>query len=212
MLNKRFKAGIQKALRPEGHFKLTAGVLAVSAACLFLVITAGFTVVKPDFAFQNTDLETFLNIDYIPQIPAVIFTAALLGRALSMLVMLAYAALGLSLAAPVFAFGGGPDYVFQYTFGYTASFIFAAYFCAKELRNGSSFIHTITAVLTGVFIIHISGIIYTVLIAFIRQDTLEYTYSLIFYQSLSKILYDILLSIAAAIAAKPVKKLLFLVV
>ena len=212
MINKRLKNAIIKAKTPAKNIKFSLGAAVLTLYCLMLIITASFVSFKPNAAVFTAGFFSFLNIDYVPQVPAVIFSGALLGRAFGTLAVFLYVILGLTSFAPVFAFGGGPDYIFQYTFGYIAAFIPAAYYTAKELKTGSSFIHIILAVLYGVFIIHITGIIYMIIIAFIKNNSQSYIYDLVFYSSLAKIIYDLIFSFAAVILAKILRKFIWLAV
>ena len=160
MINKRIKAGILKAKKPQEKIPLSIGSLALVLLCTALLAASAFIHIKPHFDLSDENLAALLNVEYIPQAPAVIFTAALLGKGFGVFAVLLYVLLGLSPWFPVFALGGGLDYIFQYTFGYIAAFIPAAYFSACGLKSGSSFINKIIAVLFGIFIIHISGILF----------------------------------------------------
>ena len=58
------------------------------------------------------------------------------------------------------------------------------------------------AVFWGVFVIHIIGILYMTIIALIKHDSFEFIQNWIYYQSLSKLLYDIVFGIIAIFLAK----------
>ena len=125
--------------------------------------------------------------------------------------MLIYIILGLTPWYPVFALGGGLSYVFQYNFGYIFAFIFAVFFTTKQLKEGNSIINYLIAVLYGVFIIHIIGIFYMIIIALLRHDSFGFISNVIYYQSFAKILYDIVFSFLAILIAKGSRKLLWIV-
>lgn len=211
IVNKRVIAGIRKIKKPSKQLKFGLGTLALIAACLLLLVIATFTQFKYDFILPDSSPVSVFHFEYIPQIPVVIFIAALLGRKWGVFTVLLYIALGLSPNYPVFGLGGGLSSIFKYNFGYIAAYLFAVFFSAKELQYRDSFIHAILAVLYGVIIIHVTGIIYMTVIAVMKHDSMPFIYDLIYYQSLSKILYDVLFSLLAVLCAKLCKKLLWIV-
>ena len=119
--------------------------------------------------------------------------------------------MGLTPWFPVFALGGGASYIFQYNFGYIFAYIFSVILCAKELKRGNGILNIIFAMLYGVLTIHVIGIIYMIIIALIRHDSFQFMQNWIYYQSLSKILYDIIFGILAILLAKGCRKMLWLV-
>ena len=211
IVNKRIAAGISKIKRPSKQIKFGFGTVALIAACLMLLIIATFTQIKYDFIMPETSPIPIFHFEYIPQIPVVIFISALLGRKWGVFTVLLYIALGLTPNYPIFGLGGGLSYVLQYNFGYIVAYLFAAYFCAKELKNENSVIHGILGALYGVIIIHITGVIYMSVIAMLQHDSYSFIYDLIYYQSLSKILYDVLFSLIAVFIAKLSKKMLWII-
>ena len=211
MINKRVKEGFRKIKKPSKQLKFSLGTIAVVLSCLMLLIIATFTQITLNFSLPDSSLLTTLKFEYIPQIPVVIFIAALLGNRWGVFTILLYIILGLTPWYPVFGLGGGLSYIFQYSFGYIVAYIFAVYLCAKELRKETSVLHIILAVFYGVFIVHIIGIIYMTTIAILRHDTWSFIYDLIFYQSLAKIIYDLVFSLIAIIVAKCCKKMLWIV-
>ena len=210
MMNKRIRVGIQKIKKPTVQIKFSLGTIALIAACLMLLVIATFTQIKLNFSLQNSI--SSLNFKYIPQIPAVIFISAFLGLRWGVFTVLLYVILGLTPYFPIYGLGGGLSYIFEYSFGYIVSFIFAAFICAKELKNENSIFRILTASLYGVFTIHLLGILYMTIIALLRHDSWSFIYDLIFYQSLSTILYDLVFSIIAIIIAKILKKLLWIII
>lgn len=211
IVNKRIAAGIRQVKRPSKQLKFGLGMLALIAACLMLLVIATFTQLKYDFNLPETSPISVFHFEYIPQVPVVIFIAALLGRKWGVLTVLLYIALGLSPNYPIFGLGGGLSYIFKYNFGYIAAYIFAVYFCAKELKNEDSVIHSILGALYGVLIIHVIGIIYMTTISFMQHDSNLFIYDLIYYQSLSKILYDVFFALIAVFIAKLCKKMLWII-
>ncbi len=211
MINKRVKEGIRKIHGSNGQVNFCLGTIALMILCLMLLIIATFTQIKINFNLSDSGINSYLKFEYIPQIPAVLFIAALLGEVWGFLVILAYIVMGLTPLFPIFALGGGLSYIFQYNFGYIFAFIFSVLLSAKELKNGNSILNIILAVFYGVFSVHIIGIIYMIIIAIIRNDSADFISNWIYFQSLSKILYDVVFGFIAIILAKCIKKLLWII-
>ena len=204
MMNKRVKEGIKKFHTKNPRVKFCLGTLALANQIL-----GGGNGIK--FDVPNAGISEYLRFEYIPQIPVVLFTATLLGECWGLLAILLYIGFGLTNIYPVFALGGGFSYIFQYSFGYILGYIFAVLLVSKQFKKGNSILDMIFALLYGVCIIHIIGIVYTILIALIKQDSFEYITNLIYYQSFSKILYDLVFGFIAIILAKGARRLLWLI-
>ncbi|MBQ8886742.1 MAG: biotin transporter BioY [Candidatus Gastranaerophilales bacterium] len=209
MMNKRVKEGIKKFHTKNPRIKFCLGTLALVGLCVMFLIIATFTQIK--FNMSDVGLDSYLKFEYIPQIPVVLFIAALLGECWGLLTILLYIGFGLTGIYPVFALGGGLSYVFQYNFGYILAFIFAVILVSKEFKKGTSFLNLILATLSGVFIIHIIGILYLTIIAMLNNDSFEMIINLIYYQSISKMLYDIVLGFLAILIAKGSRRLLWII-
>ena len=160
--------------------------------CSFLLVIATFTQLKIYFPTINK-LEI---INYIPQIPTVLFIAGLLGKRYGTLSVLIYVFTGLFLA-PVFALGGGLDYILNFNFGYILGFIFATIFAAKIIETKITILKTILASITGVLTIHITGIIYLTIILLIEHSSIQNILSWITNQSINTILIDITFGLGA---------------
>lgn len=210
MMNKRLKAGIKKFHKSNPRIRFCLGTLSLVAICIMLLIIATFTQIKIDFNIPQTGIVSYLKFEYIPQIPVVIFISAILGECWGLLAIILYLLMGLFFI-PVFALGGGPSYIFQYNFGYIFGYIFAVLFVAKTLKNGNSLLNILLAVFYGVFIIHLIGILYLSIIAILRHDGVDFIRNMIYFQSFSKILYDIVFGFIAILIAKGCRKLLWII-
>ena len=210
MVNKRLKAGIKKFHKSNPRIKFCLGTLALIVMSVMLLIVATFTQVKINFNIPESGIISYLKFEYIPQIPVVLFISAILGECWGLFAVLLYIILGFSLI-PIFALGGGFSYVFQYNFGYIFGYLFAVLLVAKELKNGNSFLNVLFAVFYGVFIIHLIGIIYLSIIAVLRHDGVDFIRNMIYFQSFSKILYDIVFGFIAILIAKVCRKLLWII-
>lgn len=212
MMNKRVKAGIKKFHKENTRIRFCLGTIALVSLCVVLLVMATFTQIKINFNIPtDMGLGSYLKFEYIPQIPVVIFIAALLGECWGLLSILIYIFLGLTPWFPVFALGGGLSYIFQYNFGYIFAYIFAVLLTAGELKRNNSIWTMIKAVLYGVLAVHVIGTVYMAVIALFRHDSIYFVSNWIYYQSLSKILYDIVFGILALLIAKGCRKILWLI-
>ena len=212
IVNKRIKNGIKKYHKPNVRIKFCLGTIALVSICVMLLIISTFTQIKFNFDMTQTELLSYLKFEYIPQIPAVLFIAALLGEFWGLAAVLIYIIMGLTPFFPVFALGGGLSYVFQYNFGYIFAYLFAVFFAAKQIKNNNSIPDILLGVLYGILIIHIIGILYMFIIALLRHDSVDFIFNWIYYQSLSKILYDVVFGFIAVLIAIIVRKLLWILI
>lgn len=204
--------------------KLTLGVLVVVCLCTFLIVIATFSelsfssyklpvdaILHPlRFLSQSNNAWLFvLGYQYIPQVPVILFIAALLGSRFGFLSVLIYIAAGLS-AFPVFALGGGWRYIFEYNFGYILAFLPAVIVAGNILSGKLSIKNALKAAFFGVLIIHFIGILYTTVVVILKHDSFELFMDMIAIQSGIKIIYDFVFSVFAILIARPVKKILWL--
>ena len=144
----------------------------------------------------------------IPQVPVIMFIGAFLGRRYGIASILLYILLGLFII-PVFALGGGPKYIFEYSFGYILAYIPAVFFAGSILKSGYSNRNIIHAVLVGVLTIHLIGVLYMLFIAGLKHEGAEFITGWIVAQSGIKIIYDFIFSFAAVFFAKYAKIILW---
>lgn len=204
--------------------KMTLGTLILTCLCVFAIIIATFTQISFTHFIVPADFMTYLSADtsgvdikhhflkyyrYIPQIPVIIFVAALLGKVFGTIAVLVYIAIGL-FVYPVFALGGGPKYLLNYNFGYILAYIPAVFFSASILKNGFSIKNILQASLVSVLTIHVIGILYSLFIGTISQTSNVLLIGLIIAQSGTKILYDFVFSVLAICFANLTKKFLWI--
>ena len=204
--------------------KMTLGTVILTCLCVFLLIIATFTqfsfthfIIPADFlnyigsdSFNAETKQHFLKYyRYIPQIPVILFIAALLGKLFGVIAVFVYIAVGL-FVYPVFALGGGPKYVFDYNFGYIIAYIPAVFFAASILKNGFTIKNILQAALVAVLTIHLIGILYTLLIGTISQTANTLLLGWIIAQSGVKIVYDYMFSVLSILIAEWVKRFLWI--
>ena len=204
--------------------KMTLGTVILTCLCVFMIIIATFTQISFTHFIIPVDFMTYLSRDstgvdvkqhffkyyrYIPQIPVILFVAALLGKIFGTIAVLVYIAIGL-FVYPVFALGGGPKYLLDFNFGYILAYIPAVFFAASILKNGFSFKNIMQASFVSVLTIHIIGILYTLFIGTISQSSNAILIGWIIAQSGTKILYDFMFSVISIICASLTKRFLWI--
>lgn len=206
--------------------RLNLGVLSIIGVCSFLIVIATFTQFDFNHFIIPSDALSYIGADfknptilshfikhyrYIPQLPAIMFIAALLGRRFGITSVLIYILVGLFLA-PVFALGGGFEYVFQYGFGYILAYIPAIFFAGSILKSGLTYRNMAQATLVGILTIHIVGILYMLFIAALQKENMAFILGWVYAQSGSKIFYDLLFGFLAMIIAKYTKKAIWIAI
>ena len=218
----QLEAEIRKFDYNNGKIQLTFGVLVIAMLCSFLIVIATFT--KLSFFSSDSSFGTFatsefvlsskfwthvVNFEYIPQVPVVIFIAALLGNYFGALAVLIYIVAGLC-SVPVFANGGGLKYILQYSFGYILAFLPAVSIAGRILSNKLSFLNATKASFFGVFMIHFIGIMYAGIIITLNRGGFDSFVQLVTTHCGISIIYDLVFSILAVIMARPIKRVLWL--
>jgi biotin transporter BioY len=211
---KRLKEELDAFNAENKKVKITMGTLVVTAWCVFLIIIATFTQLDFDHYILTIPPKDGVfwhlkHCSYIPQVPVIFFIAALIGKRFGIAAVTLYILLGLT-AFPVFALGGGINYLFQYNFGYILAFIPAVFIVAFMLKDKFNYATIAKADILGVLIIHLIGIFYLILMAVIHQDTFSNVASWIIMQTGSKMLYDLIFGYFAILISKPIKQLLWI--
>lgn len=203
-------------IQVEG-IRLSFGSLLLILCCTFLIILATFTqfnvnhFVIPSgvFSGEQLDIHDFIHTyKLIPQVPVIMFIGAFLGRKFGIMSALLYILLGL-FVIPVFALGGGPKYLLEYSFGYILAYIPAIFFAGSILKSGFTNRNMLHASLVGVLTIHIIGVLYMLFIACLKHDGGAFMGGWIYSQSGIKILYDFIFSFASIFIAKYAKIILW---
>lgn len=204
--------------------KVTLGTLIMIGVCILLLIVATFTQITfthlyvpleslTTFTHEMSDYETAHQFSrtyrYIPQIPMVFFIVALLGRKFGILTICGYITLGMFF--PIFALGGGINYLSEYGFGYILAFIPAIFFTGTLLKVKTDFLRIILISSLGVCTIHLLGILYILFIATLKHASMDFVSSWIFSQSGVQILYDIFFTILAVYLGRIARRLLWIV-
>ncbi|MEW5820810.1 MAG: biotin transporter BioY [Cyanobacteriota bacterium] len=201
--------------------EINLGSLAITFLCIILMIIATFTML-PVGIFNEEILTSallgtldinnvFLTLHsylYSPQVPIAIFAGALLGPRLGTFSMAFYVFLGL-IGVPIFAAGGGFDYIAQPVFGFIIGYIIAAYSVGKVFSKNINSLLIIFAALLGVVTVHFFGVTYLIINMLLSGFSFEYIKAWVWGLSLSNLPYDILFSLILCAIARPIRGLLW---
>lgn len=175
--------------------------LLITAATFVNLEIKHFIIPWNFFSLQNPEFDNFVfSFNLIPQIPVVMLVCAVLGRRMALTSVILYIFAGL-LFVPVFGLGGGFKYLFEYGFGYILGYI-PAVALAGNMLNKYSFPDMIKATLLGVFTIHITGIIYMIIIALFKHAGSGFIAGWLGAQSGLKIIYDVAASFLLILLGK----------
>jgi len=201
---------IKRVKKEKKKIKIPVLNILLVLFCSFLLIVATFIqldithFIIPHDLFSNKSLtkEDFLyTFSIIPQIPAVLLIVGLLGRRLGLTSIIIYILMGLC-SVPIFALGGGIDYLAEFGFGYILAYLPAAFLAGSFLEEEFSFKNILKATFVGVMTIHFIGIIYMLMVVIFKHQGWAFIKGWILAQSVLKIAYDFVLSFIALVFAK----------
>lgn len=198
--------------KKSGEIIFSLGSFVLTLCCTFLLIVSTFITLNifyPVLGYNaNSGEDFFKAYALIPQIPAVIFAGALLGRNLGITSVVLYIITGLFLL-PVFALGGGINYFTQYGFGYILAYVPAVWILTTKLNGIFNFKNILLGVLYSIALIHLTGVVYMVLIALLHGEGAEFIKGWIIYQSGIKVIFDFIMSFALVYLVKAIQPILW---
>ncbi len=224
-MSKRIESQVRQIKRSREKIRFNLGTLSLIAFCLLLIIVGTFSqlsffhyiipmdaIFHPIKYFENPlhHLITTKYYEYIPQIPVIFFISTLLGSLFASITVGLYIILGLAYF-PIFAVGGGITYITQYNFGYILAYLPAVIVICKTLRNKYTYKSMAKAAFFGVLTIHITGILYTIIVGLIKRESYSFMLDWIATQSTIKMVYDYIFSFFAIILARITKKVLWII-
>ncbi len=135
-------------------------------AFIGLLLTVLGTFVEVFFVFPTGNstipLLTPRSLGVTYQLAGVLLTGCLGGKNAAALAQIAYVVLGL-FKLPVFAQGGGWDYLQQPTFGYILGFIPGSWVCGFLAFQGKRRLESLAfSAICGLLVIHLCGIVYLI--------------------------------------------------
>jgi len=187
--------------------------IALIILCTLLIIGSTFISINlqhymlPKGYFKGGEFirEDFIQSFFIiPQIPVLMFVCSAIGKKLATTCTSIYFILGITIL-PLFALGGGPGYITEYSFGYIAAFIPAVLIAGNILGKKYTFMNMLLSALSAVLIIHIVGVSYMTIVALLKHDGKTFIQGWIQAQSGIKIIYDFVLSFVCIIIGKYIR-------
>src|SRR5574344_150415 len=187
MATKRIVKHLKKYAYTNQPLRLNIATIILTVLCSFLIVVATFTQFDFNHFILPWDFMSYLGQNfhdptvmghflkhyrYIPQIPVIMFIAALLGRKFGITSVIIYILTGLFLA-PVFALGGSLEYIFEYGFGYILGYIPAVFFAGSILKSGLNYRNMAQSSIVGVLTIHLCGICYMLFLATIQKESVQ---------------------------------------
>jgi len=217
---KRLFANLKYPNFLENYPQFKIGALIAALLCTFLIIAATYTQIPVGFytvfnvpvlmPANIKPINDLVNIyTYIPQIPIILFTGALLGPRIGFFSVFLYVFLGLA-GLPIFASGGGFNYITQPTFGYILGYFAGLYLVGRIMSGKVTNYSIFRASVSGVLAIHILGIIYLICIMLLNHNSLFVILGWIWNLSIIQIIYDIVVSFIAISLARPIRSILWL--
>jgi len=155
---------------------------------------------------------TFIRIP-IPGVPFTLqfffvnLSALVLGKRWGTLSVFVYIILGLA-GIPVFASGGGPDYIFRPTFGYLLGFIVGTIIAGTVYEGNKSVKNAIKASILNMLTVYAVGIIYYYLISRYHLGEVKGLHYLVFGSSLVTLPGDIISCVITANISKHLSKII----
>ncbi|OGI02437.1 MAG: hypothetical protein A2Y25_01250 [Candidatus Melainabacteria bacterium GWF2_37_15] len=195
--------------------KFGLSVLLLTIFCSFLIVIATFTPIPLNvITFPGANLNSFDELikvlNYIPQVPVIVMIASWLGYRAGFLAVLLYVVAGL-VGVPVFASGGGLDYLAKIRFGYILGFFAGIYVTGKLISKKTNLKRAAVAAIIGVIAVHIIGVIYLTVVLFIQQEPINAIFSWMMQLSGMQIFYDLIFSIFAAFIGRLLRHVFWVV-
>ena len=197
--------------------RFSLGTLVLLLFCTFVLVVSTFVSLEVFYPVIPSAQDSVNGLTYeaffktfsiIPQVPAVIFIGALLGRKFATVSIVFYILLGLFLL-PVFALGGGITYVAQYGFGYILAYIPAVWILGYAIKDGLNLKSAALGVLYSVLAVHLIGIAYMAVVVILRGDGWPFIKGWIINQSGWKVVFDYVLSLALVYFTKLLRPLMW---
>lgn len=180
---------------------LSVNGLLIALLCTVLLVFIGFVPVSipsPLSLSSHLPYQSLPMIQYTFQLPLALFIGAFLGPFLGTLSVLIFLIVGLAYF-PVFANGGGWDYIREPGFGYLAGMLLLAYFLGKTFHQAfhkkaqaSRSLKIFLRVVVSVLLVHGIGILYLVALALAGQIPPQELSGWILHLSIETAPYDLL--------------------
>lgn len=202
---------------PEQEVKITLPTEFLWAVIgLLLTIFSTFAeafVTNPPWQWGTQGVQPqSLGVTY--QVGAVLLTGCMGGKNAGAWAQIAYVMLGL-LWFPIFAHGGGTQYLVEPSFGYILGFIPAAWLCGfLAFRQRAKLESLALSALCGLGIIHLCGLLYLIGLFYLKPVSSQITnvdtlWSLIYNYSFTPLVGQLVIICVVAVVAFILRKILF---
>jgi len=173
--------------------KMKTSIRDMALAALFASLTAAGAYIKIPLPYIPLTMQCFFCL----------FSGILLGSKLGLISQVIYVLTGL-VGIPIFTNGGGPQYIFQPTFGYIIGFAVGAYVTGKvfETLKKVSIKNILVSSLSGLACIYLLGLPYMYLIYNLYLDKAKSFQWVFYWGFLTCIGGDLLSSIILALTAR----------
>jgi len=213
-INKRYIDILEQYIHKGESTPFTIGTLVVCAMCFLILLIATFTQITMshpwiEFVQGQGFQYTVKTIAYNPQFPIIILITYLLYKSYSVLVYILYLLCGFFIY-PIFAFGGGFEYIQNYFFGYLLGFLFAILIAGTIFKKEHSVKSRILGATLGTIAIHLTGFVYCIFLAIFKIIDFNLIGPIFYVVTISRILYDILFAIILLIIAPYIKNFLWI--
>ena len=214
IVNKRYKDIFDEYICNGESTPFTLGTVLVVVLCFLLLIIATFTqfnISHPWFSYETGKgfVYTIKTVAYNPQFPVIIFITYILYKSYSMFVYLLYLICGF-FVYPIFAFGGGLQYIENYFFGYLLGFFFAILIAGKIFKDDNSIKSRLLGTVLGIISIHATGFIYCILLALFGAIDFNLIGPIVYVLTFERIIYDILFAGIILLIAPYIKNFLWI--
>lgn len=184
----------QRAVYPP---RLSVNGLLIGILCVVLAILSGFMAFSLPSPYNALTGETRM-IQYTAQLSWLLGMAVLLGPVMGTVAVLLFLAVGLAWM-PIFAGGGGWQYVFEPGFGYLLAALPVGSWLARtfhkslqKTERGSSSLRLLWKAILATLILHALGSLYTLGLTIAGQLPWNELFKWIYHLSLEKAPYDLL--------------------
>lgn len=192
------------------------GLLLILLGTLVLIAT-GFIIVQIPSPLSMFSGPFKPMMSYTFQLPVALFLATLLGPFMGSAIILLFLGVGL-LAFPVFANGGGIQYLAQPGFGYLLGMLIMAYPLSKRFHkafqkqdNASRSLKILGQALAAVLMVHLIGIVYLIGLTIAQQIPLGDLGGWILRLSVESAPYDFIATAVLLCLVRQVRLALWLV-
>ncbi len=191
----------------------------ISTFPLMLLLMVGFALLTfVSIRLPSPLAEVYPDLDYVSysfQIPTALFLGAFLGAILGGLTVLTFVLAGL-FAWPVFANGGGLEYIQEPGMGYLIGMVIGAFVAGRLFRQvmrhttySKSSLAFLITLIPALAVVHLSGIVYMLGLTLAGVMSFTEAQNWMFYLSTEPLLYDAVIGLLLLVLVRPLRACLW---